>query len=177
MIESEALRVPVAMGVKVTLIVQLPFGPMEVQLLVSAKSDGSVPVNAILETLIVPEPLTFMRVTVCGLLVVPTVCVAKVRLAGVSSTAVPTPLTETVCGLFPAVSVMVRVAVRLLMLVGLKETLIVQLELAPSDEPQVFVSVKSFGSDPAKAMLEMLTAVLEELARVTGWELLEVASN
>lgn len=176
-IVSDPASVPEVVGVKVTLMVQVPFGPTEVQLFVSAKEVASVPVIATFDTVIVPEPLTFENVTVCGLLVVPTVCAANVKLAGVSLTAVATPFSETVCGLLPALSVTVRVAVRVLILVGLKATLIVQLEFAASVVPQVVVSGKSFGSVPVKLMLEMVTAVEDGLLNVTGCDGLEVANS
>jgi len=176
-IVNDPVSVPAVVGVKVTLMVQVPFGPTEVQLFVSAKEDASVPVIATFDTVIVPEPLTFENVMVCGLLVVPTVCAANVKLAGVSLTAVATPFSATVCGLLPALSVTLRFAVRVLILVGLKATLIVQLEFAASVVPQVVVSVKSFGSVPVKPMLEMVTAVEFGLLNVTGCEGLEVANS
>jgi hypothetical protein len=60
----------------------------------------------------VPE---FFKVVVWAVLVVPTGCEPKLRLAGVSVTAgaVPVPLSETPCGLSDASSLMVTPAVRL----------------------------------------------------------------
>jgi len=55
-----ALRVPVAAGVKVTLIVQLvPAATLDPQLLVCAKSPGLVPVSAMLEMLKAEFPVLF----------------------------------------------------------------------------------------------------------------------
>ena len=82
-------------------------------------------------------PETSVRVIVCAALVVPTVCAAKVRLLGESDTAVPTPLIATVC--VPALSLMVRLAVRALMFVGENFTLMLQLALADRDDPQLLV--------------------------------------
>ena len=66
------LRLPLAPGVKVTLIVHVPPGAMaEVQVLVCAKSDAFVPLIAIVLIVSEADPL-FVTVTVCALLVVPT---------------------------------------------------------------------------------------------------------
>jgi hypothetical protein len=57
---TAALRVPVAAGVKVTLIVQLAPAAIELpQLLVCAKSPGLVPVSAMLEMLKAALPVLF----------------------------------------------------------------------------------------------------------------------
>lgn len=53
---------------------------------------------------------------------------------------VPVPLRETPCGLPGALSVIERVAVRELMLLGVNVTLIVQLAPAANELPQVLVS-------------------------------------
>jgi hypothetical protein len=68
---SVPLRTPGAVGVNVTLIVQLAVGATEVpQLLVSPKSPPFTPLIAILETWSVPLPV-FVRVTLCATLAVP----------------------------------------------------------------------------------------------------------
>ena len=70
---TDAARLPLAVGVKVTLIVQLPPAPTELpQVFVWAKSPAFVPVIAMLVRLKLPLPVLF-RVTVCAPLVVPTV--------------------------------------------------------------------------------------------------------
>jgi hypothetical protein len=75
-----ALRVPVAGGVKVTLIVQLAPAATELpQLLLCAKLLALVPVIASLVMLKVALPM-FFRVTVCAKLVVPTVTYPSERL-------------------------------------------------------------------------------------------------
>ena len=98
----------------------------------------------------VEPPLTFVSVTVCPALVVPTACAAKVRLVGDKAAAVAVPVIGTVCEPPGALSVMTRFAVRLLIPLGVKVTLMVQLELPESADPQVFDSEKSFGSAPEK---------------------------
>ena len=66
------LRLPLAPGVNVTLIVQFaPGASGDVQVLVCAKSDAFVPLIAIVLIVSEADPL-FVTVTVCALLVVPT---------------------------------------------------------------------------------------------------------
>ena len=70
---TAAFRVPVADGVKVTLILQLPFGGTDVgQLLVSAKSPLSAPVRPIDVKVRAALPV-LVKVETCGALVIPTV--------------------------------------------------------------------------------------------------------
>ena len=86
LIETEAERAPVAVGLNVTDKVQLPpAGTLVPQVLVCAKSPGFVPVTLIpvMLRLVVP---TLVRVTVCGGLVVPTDTFPNARLAGTSFT-------------------------------------------------------------------------------------------
>ena len=108
--------------------------------------------------------------TVMGLLglVVPTVCEAKVRAAGVTMTvtvlAVPVPVRLTVCGEFAAVSVMVIEPVRVPDAVGVKVTFTVQFAPAFSVAGQVLVSAKS----PLGAM-EIVVPRAPEFVTVMGW--------
>ena len=83
---SAAVRVPLALGVKETLIVQFP--PAETllpQVLVWLKSPLFVPVKPML-LIVRAELRLFVKVTICGELVVPTTCEAKVRLVGETET-------------------------------------------------------------------------------------------
>ena len=64
---------------------------------------------------------------------------ANSRLVGESSTSVPIPFRETVCGLPGALSATDSAPVRFPICVGLKATLIVQLAPAARLEPQVWV--------------------------------------
>src|SRR5208282_1038255 len=73
--------------------------------------------------------------------------------------------------------VIVNVAVRLLMLVGLNVTLIVQLLLPASEEPQLLVCEKSGGSVPPIAMLEIVIAVVVPFVTVTVCGALEELST
>jgi hypothetical protein len=81
-IVSEAVRLPVAVGVNVTLIVQLPPAATELpQALVSAKSPGFVPVMVILEMLSEVLPV-LERVALCEGLDEPVSTWGNVRLVG-----------------------------------------------------------------------------------------------
>ena len=95
-----------------------------------------VPVIAIVVMVNVVVP-TLVSVTVFAAVVVPTVTEPKFKLVGESFAVVPVPLRETVCGLPAALSVMLTAALRELLAVGLKVTLIVQLAAAASELPQV----------------------------------------
>lgn len=84
-----------------------------------------------------------VRVTVCAALVVPTLTLLKVKLAGESWTAgavVPMPVRLTVCGLPGALSVMERVPLIVPDPEGVKVTEMVQFPPARTLDPQVFVS-------------------------------------
>jgi len=110
------------------------------QLLVCVKS----PLAVMLEILAAAVPV-FDTVTGCEALLLPSTCAAKVRplVETVMTGAVPVPVSETLCGLFEALSVMVSVPVREPLAVGVKVTLTVQLELAATLAPQLLVCAKS----------------------------------
>ncbi len=134
-------RVPVPVGVKVTLTVQLLLTARLVpQLLLCVKS----PLAVMLATLAAAVPV-FDTVTGCDALLLPSTCAAKVRvLADTAMTgAVPVPVSETVCGLFEALPVIVSAPVRAPLAVGAKVTLTVQLELAATLVPQLLLCAKS----------------------------------
>ena len=100
MIKNEPVRVPVAVGVNVTLTVQLAPAVSELgQALVWAKS----PVAAPMESVVVPVPVFFTVTGWLGL-VVPTVCDVNVKLVGVGATITenPVPVRLTDCGEFVA---------------------------------------------------------------------------
>jgi hypothetical protein len=65
---------------------------------------------------------------------------------------------------------MARVAERLPLALGLNVTLMVQLELAASELPQLLVCAKSVALVPKMAMLLIVNAALPELVRVTPLE-------
>src|SRR6267143_4925001 len=90
-------------------------------------------------------PPGFDSVTGCEALALPSACAAKVSVLvdTVMTGAVPVPVSETLCGLFDALSVMVSAPVRKPLAVGVKVTLTVQLELAATLAPQLLVCPKS----------------------------------
>jgi hypothetical protein len=139
---TDAVRVPAAVGVNVTLIVQLPPAATELpQVFVSAKSAVLVPVMLMLVMLKLVLPV-LLRVTLCARLVTPTFSLAKVRPEGDRLTWLerPVPVRLTVCGLPAALSEMLTDAVRVPAAVGVNVTLIVQLPPAATELPQVLVS-------------------------------------
>src|SRR6202035_3037081 len=157
---SVPVRLPPAVGSKVTVTEQDPPAAMLVQLLVWLKS----PVAATLDTLgaLVPELLTC---TVCVAAAEPTTVRGKDRLAGAAFStgpgAVPVPVRLTVLVTPPALTV--RLPVRVPVAVGANFTLTVHESFAAIDEPQVFVWVKS----PLAEIDETDAAELVGLATVT----------
>src|SRR5260370_2836409 len=109
----------------------------------------------------------FLRVNVCGRLVVPTVCAAYVALPGVNVRGgVAVPDSGIVCGLFEALSVIVMLPVRAPSWVGVKVTLMMQFFPAASVLPQGFVLVAGANS-PLTTMLLMFSVELPVFATVT----------
>src|SRR5216684_1509055 len=162
---SVPVREPLAVGVKVTLTVQLELATtLAPQLLVCAKS----PLACIPLMLVAVGP-GFDRVTGCEPLALPSACAAKLSAAGVAfrtAFAPPVPVSDTVCGLPEALSVMVRVPVRVPVAVGVNVTLTVQLVLTARLVPQLLVCAKS----PLAVMLATLAAAVPVFDTVTGWD-------
>src|SRR5437870_168925 len=99
---TAAVRVPLAVGLKVTLIPQLAPAANELpQVWVCAKFPALVPVIAMLLMVKIAVPV-FLSVTVLAVLVVPIACVEKVRLVGDKVAFGPeiaaAPLNVTLCG-------------------------------------------------------------------------------
>ena len=165
---TEADRLPVTVGLNVTLIVQFPPAATELpQVLVCAKSPGSAPVSATLERLKATEP-PLVRVAVRVALVVSRDWLPKERLVGERLTVAEVPVPERLrdWGLPVALSVKAIAADRLPVAVGSNVTLIVQFAPAATELPQVLVWAKSPGLAPVSAMLERLKAALPPLVRV-----------
>jgi hypothetical protein len=118
----------------------------------------------------------FVNVTGWLALAVPTLWLAKVRLVverlapGPEPAPVPARLTDWV----PALSVMIRLAVRDPAAAGLNVTLIAQLAPAATDVPQLLAAVKSPAFVPVTATLEKDKVALPVLVNVTGWLALAV---
>jgi hypothetical protein len=166
---KEAVRLPVAVGVNVTLIVQLPLAASELpHVVVSPKSPGLAPANAMLLMDRATFPVLF-SVKVWAPLVVPRFWLLKVRLVVVTPAmgALHVPVRFTVCGLPPALSVMLTEAVRLPRATGVNVTLIVQLPFTATEVPHVLVTPKLPASVPVAPMLVMAKLVFPVLVRVT----------
>jgi hypothetical protein len=156
-------------GVNVTATVQVAEGAtgfaVEQVVPEAAMANGPLAAGAALKTRLASPVL--VNVIVCALLVVPTISAANVRESGrltVGAVAVPASVTLWTLPTRPLLlSVMVNVPPRAPATVGTKVTLIVQLALAATLDPQVFVWAKS----PLAAMLAMASAPLPVLFRVT----------
>ena len=158
----EPVRLPLAVGVKVTLIVQPePAATLVPQLLVCAKS----PLATMLVKAMAAVPV-LLRVIGCEAEVELTSWPGNVKLAGerLAAGAVPVPLRVIVWGLLGELSVIVIDPVRLPPPVGVKVTLIVQPEPAATLDPQVLVCAKS----PLATMLVKVIGAVPVLLRVTA---------
>ena len=167
-IVTEAVRVPGAVGAKVTLRVQLAPVATEVpQVLTWLKSPVFAPVKATLLMLRAALPV-FVSVTGCTPLVVPRVWLSKIRLVTVRLTAgpLPVPVRFKLCGLRAALSVIVNTALRVPGAEGVNVTLIAQLAPAATELPHVLVWVKSPGLVPVKVKLVMLKVTFPVLLSV-----------
>ena len=164
-----ARRVPVAVGVNVTLMVQFdPAATLDPQLSVCEKSPALLPVTEILEMFRSAFPV-FVRVADLTALFVPTDWFPKEMLVGetLATVDVPVPESATVCGLPAAPSVIVRVAARLPLAEGLKVTLMAQLAPAATLDPQLLDCAKLLELLPVTAMLAMVKSALPVFVRVT----------
>jgi hypothetical protein len=138
----DPVRVPVPVGVKVTVIVQVAFcAKVAVQLFVWLKS----PVAA--DTLMVfTPPLFAVKVTVCEALVVFVIWLANVSEFDVKPSAgakTPVPLKLIVCGLPAPEEVTVIAPVRVPVAVGVNVTVTVHVAFCANVVVQLFVWLKS----------------------------------
>lgn len=127
-------RAPLAPGVKTTAIAQVDVTVSVVpQVVFWLKSVELVPVNVMLVMFSVAVPV-LLSVKELGVLPTAAAWLPKLKLDGErpASGAVPVPVKLTVCGLLVALSVKVKVAVRLPAVVGEKFTLTVQVPFTPS---------------------------------------------
>jgi hypothetical protein len=110
-----------------------------------------------------------LRVKLSGELLAVAGWLAKVKLVGERPAigVVPVPVKLTVCGLFVALSEMVKVAVRLPLAVGVNVTLTVHEPFAATELPHVLVWAKSPELAPVTAMPVMVKLAFPELVRVT----------
>lgn len=134
-----ALRVPVACGVKVTVIVQdPPAETKEGQLLVWEKSALLTPMRLI-AVIVRAVVWRFVSIVLIGLLELPIRTVPKLSEPGENVTGlIPVPFTLIVCGLLLALSEIVTVPDTVPATVGVKVTVMLQVEPAAMEVPQVF---------------------------------------
>jgi hypothetical protein len=166
-----AARLPAAVGVNVTPIVQLPLTATELpQVLVSAKSLALEPVKATPLTVRAALPV-LLSVTLCAALVEPKARLLKVRLLTdtLARGAEPVPVRVTAWGLLAALSRRVKEPVRVPDAVGAKVTLKVQLPPAATELPHVPLTVKSLLLAPVTCVLVMVRAALPVLFSVSVW--------
>src|SRR5260370_657706 len=118
--------------------------------------------------------LWLATVTVRPALVVPTSCGEKLRAEGDSVTALPVPPRLAEWGLPLALSLMVRVPIRVPTAVGLNATLIVQFVFGARLPLQVFAGIVK---SPDATMLLMTSAVVPVLLKTKFLEALVVPST
>ncbi len=168
---SVPAREPVAPGVKVSVIVHVPPLPATTadvhKLLVMAKSPASVPVIVTVSMVTEVVPL-FVKVTVTGVLVLPTATLPKDAGEGESVISVPFPLSGTACGLPQALSAISRSADCLPRAVGVNVTFTVQLAPAAKFAPQPLdIMANSAASVPPRVMPEIERAFVPEFVTFT----------
>ena len=102
-------------------------------------------IEKLLKVTATPLLLLLVNLTALGALVTPKGSLGKLRPLGetVKVGAMPVPVELIVCGLPPALSLMVNAPVRVPLAVGVKVTLTVQLELVATLAPQLLLCAKS----------------------------------
>jgi hypothetical protein len=153
----------------------LPFGVTEGTDGVQVDSDGAP------EQLSVTAPLNPLIGVTCRLYAAGcpagTVAVFEAPAATSIVKSVPVPVSEIICGLPLASSVIATLATRLPVAVGLNVTLIVQFAAAATLAPHVFVSEKSLLFAPVIVMLVMFSVSLPLFVSVTFCLALAVVTN
>src|SRR5215469_1771414 len=96
------------------------------------------------------------------------------RLTAGAGADTPVPVNPTVCGLPFALSLIVRVPVRVPVAEGVNVMLIAQEAPAATDVPQLFVCAKSPAFVPVMAMLVMFSAAFPVLLNVAACAALDV---
>jgi len=175
---SDALRLPVAAGLKVMPTVQLAPPPKVLpHVVVSEKSLAFAPRIAI-SHMFIAALLLFVKATTCTALLVPTAWGPKVRLVGDGPAADPTPV-RIIGGEFPLApeEPTTMEDFRGPAVVGVKVALIAQFAPAATEVPQVLVWAKSLAFAPVTAMPVMLKLVFPVFVRVTVWAALVIATD
>jgi hypothetical protein len=167
-----AVRVPDAVGLKITAAAQVcDAATLVLQEFVEIlKSPAFVPVIAT-PLMVIAVLVPFVSVEDIAELLDPTLRLpneSDVGLTVTDAAAAPVPVSVIVCGLLLAESVKFSVAERTPVAVGLNAIFAVQLDEAPSVDPQVLLSIlKSPGSAPASATLLIVIEAEPLLVSVT----------
>ena len=168
------VRLPAAVGVKVTVIVQLALAAREPgQVLVTEKSPGSAPPELMVVMVRVAFPV-FVRVTDWAELVVPRFCDEKLSVPEVRLAAGPLPVPDnaTVCGLLARLSAILIDAVRTPGAVGINFTMMMQFAFWASVAGQLFDCEKSPELVPVTLIPLRVKLVLPVLLRVVDCDVL-----
>jgi hypothetical protein len=172
------VRVPAAVGVKVTEIVQFAAAArLAPQVFVSVKS-----AEAAIDAMFIKALPVFVSVIIWAELVEPTACGANVRRAGVKAATgvseTPVPVSETTCGDPLALSVMVTWPWRLPAAVGVKVTEIAQFAPAASVEthsrwawksPDAVIPVMINDASPEFISVTICAVLVEPMFCAANW--------
>ena len=163
------VRVPLAVGVNVTAIVQVPEAATGVeveQVLPLPRAKSPLAVKALMFRALVP---VFVSVTDCAAAVVPTTVLPKVRLEGFRDTpaTAPVPLSAIVCVPPLALSRMVNTPVRVPLEVGANVTAIVQVPKAATGVEVEHVVPAPRAKSPLEVKAEMVSGLVPVLVKVT----------
>ena len=163
------VRTPLAVGVKVTAIVQVFAAATGVeieQVEPASRAKSPLAARAVMESALVP---VLVSVTDCAVAVVPITVLPKVRLEGVSVTpaAVPVPLSAIFCVPPLALSVMVTTPVRTPLATGLNAAAIRQVVPAGTGLDVEQVVLGSRAKSPLTASAVIVSGLLPVLVNVT----------
>ena len=163
------VRTPLAVGVKVTAIVQVfpaATGVEIEQVVPASRAKSPLAARAVMESELVP---LLVSVTDCAVAVVPITVLPKVRLEGVNVTpgAVPVPLNAMVCVPPLALSVMVMTPVLTPLATGLNVAAMRQVLPAGTGLEVEQVVLGSRAKSPLASKAVIVSALLPELVNVT----------
>jgi hypothetical protein len=174
--EIDALRLPAAAGVKLTVMVQFAPAASEVpQLFVCPKLLAFVPATEMPVMVRAAVP-GFESVIGSAVAAVPTSVLGKASGFGLSTAcgAVPIPVRAAVCGDPVALSTTEIAALRLPLAAGVNVTVMVQLAPAAREAPQLFDWPKLVAFVPVTEMLVMVSAAVPPFDRVIGSDVADV---
>lgn len=169
--DSDPVVVPVAVGLKTTLIVHFAFSAKLLPQVVVETAKAPVVEMLMLFKLTF---CSFIKVNTLAALVVPTFVLANVADVGVSfACTMPMPVSDTACGLPVALSVKESVPVFAPSAVGLKVTLTLQVLVIASVAPQVLAEI---AKPELATMLVMSRVAVPVFFRITDLAVLVVGT-